>query len=1115
MKILNKALRLTLLVSIFSLSYSQQGGESLSASLDAVQKLISQGQEKLHLSFLPQLGDLFSKVAGPLKDVLSKLDLENAQVSFDPSSKMGAISATATVAGVTAVVRIVIGGTAPAARDTNIPITITQGQASTFKNATFSQDFQKKVQDFQQKNTSGPGGAASKAVDAVKQGLTYFSKKPGTTATPTSEDVINQALKQQPAAEAEAKKASEAAQKTGAQPTPPASSNAQKIAKLLSGYNMGLLLVLPKGFSFQSIYKDLKFLDILSFQEIAIGLGSGFVDPVFGAVQPGLSLVAKVSGDTEPFKTVVSFFNKLPVPTKIGLETPFVLQGNILPSLGGSSFHIGLPGQLSFKLGSSKIAQTDQMNIDVMLLPIPEGSIGVGGVATGISGGLTVFFNAIKSGFQPIDFKIFFAINTSLEATVTGVMDGLLSLSPVGLPLSFGNVTLTIGINPENIELLGLSELGMAGEVDFGSPGSETSLQTAIDLRLSGQDTNILLYGALVPKGTRKQALTLKDILNLAVKAFSALGVHVGQFDANIPDLGLNHAKFYFSPRNVVFANKLWKAGMLLDIGVDLFGALGSLEVAVDSSGFEATGFLSTVNLGPLTITGAGKGGQCSINDICLQSCTIPPAKAVNITTPAAQKGEAKGAFTLDKNTVPKTLESWTDYSTSKGAILNIKFKPPSDIGIFISAEIDLKAGNLGTIKTEACFSVSTKGVDAHFEEKIFNVFDTAFTLSAKDFKKPTDWYVCALFKQSALSLLRNEIQKITSAAKEKIEQGVNAAKSKVDAAERAYSDAFAKAQSGLSSAQDKVNSLKSKLDEAKRSCAGEKTAEKAGYPYQSPHPFDRKYVLTNYYLMGDVTVYGSTSYNANIGNKTILFPRNSKIPLVDPFFNNPSINTKKDPSKWVYFDNQLIKFISDASKINIDLSKNGARIPIVFTPFGGENKPSVNVLLTRDNNIITLYINQAGNQSKGYKVIFNIAEFEKYMTMTYWYSHLGQGSNKGIAIGFAFNSDNFNTKSNPNVEEVFNINILQNNIILEPIQTLTKVQEGNNKQTISYTDLLNAKILQVQSLTPQDVKTLSQIKSGGASSASQFVSSLGANAPQQKAITAEELMKQYKASKK
>lgn len=360
------------------------------------------------------------------------------------------------------------------------------------------------------------------------------------------------------------------------------------------------------------------------------------------------------------------------------------------------------------------------------------------------------------------------------------------------------------------------------GEVNFGSKDEETSLVGAIDLKLSGQNTNILVYGDLKPKGKKKNALTLNDIVNLAITTFNKVGAKIGKTDT-LPDLGIHKATFYFSPRNTVFANKLWQRGAKIDIKLNILGTLASLECDIDAGGLSATGFMSEVTLGPLKITGAGPSKKCDITH-CLQSCdSKESAKSITIIKPNEGKEGITKEFELTSKNVPQALKDWTDYSKLKGPIVNIRFKPPKDIGIFASAEIDFKAGNLGTFKTDACFDISSSGFIAHFEAKIFDILESSFTLSAPDFKAPQNWQVCAGVKQNALSLLEKEVAEFVKAAKKDVSKGIDDAQNKVNSAKKAYDQAFEKAQSGIRSAQNEVNSLKRKLDDAQNKCTGQK----------------------------------------------------------------------------------------------------------------------------------------------------------------------------------------------------------------------------------------------------------------------------------------------------
>jgi len=1028
--------------------YSQEA--NVQKDLADIQNTVNQGEQTLKLDYIPQFQDYSAKIPKQIKDILAKAELKDLQVDYDSSAGVGAISATTDIAGTPAIVRILVGKSISSA-------------------TTFQEKFKQNLQGYQDKLKAYP----QKGIDIAKKGLNYIS-----TSSQTPEEkqnLINEALKKKDETKTEPEKPVDATEKQS------------WVSKQLAGYQGGILFILPKGFTFESILSDLKFLDYINFEEIIFGLGSGFTDPVYDSIPQGFSLVAKVNSNIEPFNSITSFFNKLAGPVKMDVSQPFSLRGGMLPGIGGSSFGFALPGQISFALGKKPIIETDQLNISVILLPTPEGTMGVSGVSTGLSGGLKVLLSSIDLGtkkkLNDLDFQAAFAIDSSAEANITGVMQGLLNLDQIGLPLEFGNITLTVGVNPENVETLGLAEVGMAGELDFGPTDYQTSIASAIDVKLSGQNTNILVYGDLEPKGRKKEeALSLKDIANLTVAAFNDLHIHIDEFANKLPDLGLKKATFYFSPRNTIFANKLWKSGAKVDIQLDIFGSLASLECDIGSTGFEATGFMSAVNLGPLTITGAGGTKKCFLNDSCLQSCdSVPTGQTIEIIDPHAAK-DATGAFELTSKNVPTALKDWTDYSKLQGPIVNIRFKPPTNIGMFISAEIDLNAGKLGSLKADACLDVSLKGVTAHFEAQAFNILDTVFTLNAPDFIKPKDWYICAKLKQDGLTLLQNEIEKLVDAAKKEVTEQLDAAKSQVESAKKAYTKAFQQAQSGIDAAKDEVNTLKKKLDAAKDECSGDSHGSEKKYPYQRPHQFNDKYAPPLYAFIGNLTLVGSETYTTTINNTKITLAPNSVTPLIKDVVkpSNQKIYASGNYGNILQEQIGLSDFMKDRNNpFIIDKSRT---LSFELTPTNGKLSP-IKVLMNNSQDVITIYVWRDQPKLTGYKIIFNTQSFAEYVTQSYFYDHLSKGSVSGFAFGLTINGDNIDitdpTNTTPSINRMFNINILVPTAMiglnLLDISLFPKIGEKNLKTPMSYTDLFFGpqKTVQILPLTTNDFKAL------------------------------------------
>lgn len=549
-----------------------------------------------------------------------------------------------------------------------------------------------------------------------------------------------------------------------------------------------------------------------------------YKDPVYGDLKPGINVDLKVDTNKGDLANVTKFIDKF---SGINLGTSIDLKGNLTENIGGSSLYVEVGKPFSFSLGNKELLESDPFKLQLTLLPLQTAGIGVSGLEFSVEAGMKLLLKNINSDLNNLDFKTKVGINTGGSATIEGSMEGKLDLKPIGLPIEFGNINLKAGVGLTT----GLTEVGMAGEFAFGPKDKETKIDAAFDINTSGTSTNILAFGDLHAGKDKKNALNLEDIFNLAESAIGKLDIN--SFKANIPELGIKKAKFYFSPANVYFASKVWPAGFNLDIELDLFGKTASLEVNIDSSGFDATGFLSEVELGPVKITGAGKNKVCSKTDKCLESCNSKKEavkeKSINIINPGTLKEPAKPKVNLEGNKISNNLQKAfnekEDYSKEKGAIVNLAFRPASlDIGLFLSSDVAVDLGPLGKVETDTCMSISPKGVYFSFDHNLFDSFKTQFTINAKDFTKPTDWYICAKLEQDLLDKLSNEIKKFVESAKKEADEKLNEAKAGVATADKAVQGAQKDVDDAMKTAQEALDSAKNtelekELEKAKKEC--------------------------------------------------------------------------------------------------------------------------------------------------------------------------------------------------------------------------------------------------------------------------------------------------------
>ncbi|CDK30229.1 hypothetical protein [Candidatus Babela massiliensis] len=612
---------------------------------------------------------------------------------------------------------------------------------------------------------------------------------------------------------------------------------AKDIVSQLSAIKLGLVIELPKGFQFAQLNPDLKFLDSVRLEDGALALGTNFNDPTYGDIKAGLTLIAKAQLE-EPFLTANNFI-KNATNGAYGLpQTEFELRGNILPGVSGTSIGRTVPGRITFQSSNKPLIEFDNMNFKLIVLP-PTKELKYGsGLSLGLSGGLKLLLNNMYSNLSPLDFEAFFNIDTSLKASLSATMSGLLDLKPVGLPFTFGNVTINQDFNIQNMQNLNLKNLVLAGQANFGPANQQSKLISTIDLNFNENNTNIFTYGTLEPATPGRNALSLSDILNLSTTAYTQLKSGESQFKANIPELAIKHAEFFFSPSNIIYGNKTLPGGLTIDTSLDIFGGTANVVFKLDQTGFDATGYIvSEIDLGLVKILGASESKTCQSADLCNIACNGQPTiKTQNILFPNELKNTITNNFTLDSNHIPQLLQNRPDYSKATGGLVNIFFHPPTDVAMLINAKISADAGpDLGVINSDACINATSSGIFAYFQQKVLGVLDTQFSLHAKDYQTPNkQWYICGKATPATENLLVSLIAKRIDQAKQQALSKINDAQNKVSNAQAAYNKALNNAQSKVSDAQAAYNkalnaakakisqaadSIQRDLDKAKKAC--------------------------------------------------------------------------------------------------------------------------------------------------------------------------------------------------------------------------------------------------------------------------------------------------------
>lgn len=593
------------------------------------------------------------------------------------------------------------------------------------------------------------------------------------------------------------------------------------IMEEFASLKFGIVIELPQGFNFKELNPDLSFLDIAKFNQAALAIGTKFNDSVYGEIDPGLTVILKVELQ-EPFIKINNFIKNVSNNTYGLKENQFELKGHILPSITGTELKTP-PSQNStwgtffFNLANKKLIEVHDLGIKLMSLP--KGKNNTKGYSLGLSGGLKLYLNNLDSKLTPLDFTGFFEIDTNLQAKLTAKMNGLLDLSAIGLPLKFENVNINEALNISNMNNFNLDELKMSGLLNFGPKDNQANLNSTFNINFNDNNTNIFAYGNLTPSNKNNtKSLSLTDILNLSTKAYKELNQHADKFKSKIPEFGIKNAQFYFSPVTLLYNNMKLNSGITLDAALDLFGGSALVEFILDQTGFDAIGYTtSEINLGQVKILGAAKSSACLSTDTCAIGCQgTPTVKTEKIILPSQIKSNSTKTFKLNENNIPTILKDRPDFSKLQGGLINIRFHPPTDIAMLINARIKIDNLSIGNINSDACINISTNGINASFDQKIFGLLDTKFTAYAKDYQKPEDWYICGKMTPETENILGKAIANLINKAKTKATQEIDAANQKVLAAKKAYDKAFTNAQQ---KAKDAENEMRKKLEQAKRDC--------------------------------------------------------------------------------------------------------------------------------------------------------------------------------------------------------------------------------------------------------------------------------------------------------
>ena len=184
------------------------------------------------------------------------------------------------------------------------------------------------------------------------------------------------------------------------------------------------------------------------------------------------------------------------------------------------------------------------------------------------------------------------------------------------------------------------------------------------------------------------------------------------------------------------------------------------------------------------------------------------------------------------------------------------------------------------------------------------------------------------------------------------------------------------------------------------------------GYPFQEPYRFTPAWVHSRYYLAGDIAIY--SKQNVTYQTMSPLIPSTIK--------NRPTEFVAN--KKYSLLNGPFSKGLDGSRKCNNYKLPNPFNIgtTIIFTP---NNEKFPTAVITRQGDLISMYVGHPQQEANGSKLTFNIDSFEKYMKTTSWYDSLDYQTggktkiDRVMSFGFAFNADKSNF-------EILNQNKLQ-----------------------------------------------------------------------------------------
>ncbi len=549
---------------------------------------------------------------------------------------------------------------------------------------------------------------------------------------------------------------------------------------------ISLYLSLPKGLKFSEIAKSIggprvlqkgvKAFDSLTPTEASLILASAnYEDSTWGPIVQGINFGATYGINDKGLKRLglakfLDYIRKY-LKLKIDLSKGLTLTGQITPTIVGSSFGLKLPKglvQLAKVEGKYLFSLSDfVLSLGILATDISLAIEGGGSINVPIP--KQVFGGAIKkTPFLNFDANWLISFNPEKSELEFGQDYKVTQEQLKGFPIKSFEYKAFAGLSPEAPETLGLSMISIGGDMEFIN-GKKLVIAGLLDI--AAGSPNFFLRGGL-PEGMKLQDII--DIISDTIASFCQIA-KVKKVDfakvtkGKIPALGIEKAylQVALQPTRFPLGAKgvNYPAGLQGDLELNVLGVKPAMSGNLSTDGLSFTGSINNIDAGPIKLTGIG---------------------------PDKKKGTKDDGPVISFDVDPKNIKS---------------------LGVFIDGSLEVAIPKIPKASGAVHAEVSLKGVDFEMSADLFKEFIMNIDVHAPEFSKPKDWKINAKMSQKAL----DDLSKLTTTAAADIKKAFDHASQGVKGA-----------QAKLKPLKDKADSVKVKLDAAKRKCQGK--ADKKTY---------------------------------------------------------------------------------------------------------------------------------------------------------------------------------------------------------------------------------------------------------------------------------------------